>query len=418
MSQAPKPGADFNLVFIGAGGINFVSPHRLGESKEVRKVSSASKGRMQPPQGSVEGPWDHSFRLEHKLGPRLKVIAIIDPAHATAAAVLERKRASFVVSAYANTRIYASFDDFMKELKLEDTPHAFIVGSPPGFRGCVEEGRDIEMKILAAFPDKPPAMFIEKPISTHTVAQATIVGRALADSQTVVSVGYVLRYLKVVQKMRSILEDNNLHVMATNARYVATYSAISNPAWWNKSKYGGPIVEQGTHFVDLSRYFEWFEEAGQLSSQTVDEEAIPEDQRIPRVTSAIWKYANGGVGSLTHSLNLQGFKYATELEVFADGYKLCLVDPYNAPTLRIRSPLSDDEEVCTFDGDDPYFSEVQAFVDAVDPSNASGLAADGDVEILSTFDDSLKSYALSWAIREASERSAKTARIAKLRDAE
>lgn len=153
----------------------------------------------------------------------------------------------------------------------------------------------------------------------------------------------------------------------------------------------------------------------------------------------------------THSLNLQGFKYATELEVFADGYKLCLEDPYNAPRLRIRSPLSDDEEICTFDGDvsffhtstslepnsdipqDPYFSEVQAFVDAVDPSNASGLAGDDDVEILSSYDDSLKSYALfvvisvlisrtllltvftsSWAIREASERSAKTARVAKI----
>ena len=66
-------------------------------------------------------------------------------------------------------------------------------------------------------------MFIEKPISTSTVEQAASVGRALADSQTVVSVGYVLRYLKVVQKMRSILEDNNLHVMATVARYVATW---------------------------------------------------------------------------------------------------------------------------------------------------------------------------------------------------
>ena len=34
-----------------------------------------------------------------------------------------------------------------------------------------------------------------------------------------------------------------------------SYSAISNPSYWTKSKYGGPIVEQGTHFVDLSRYF-------------------------------------------------------------------------------------------------------------------------------------------------------------------
>lgn len=90
------------------------------------------------------------------------------------------------------------------------------------------------------------------------------------------------------------------------------YSAISNPSYWNKSKYGGPIVEQGTHFVDLSRYFggdvelstvqatslEWCDAAGKLSAQIVNEDAISEDQRIPRVTSAIWNYTNGGVGSL------------------------------------------------------------------------------------------------------------------------
>jgi hypothetical protein len=37
----PAPGGNFNVVIIGAGGINF---------------------------GSVEGgPWNHSFRLEHKV---------------------------------------------------------------------------------------------------------------------------------------------------------------------------------------------------------------------------------------------------------------------------------------------------------------------------------------------------------------
>ena len=37
----PAPGENFNVVIIGAGGINF---------------------------GSVEGgPWNHSFRLEHKV---------------------------------------------------------------------------------------------------------------------------------------------------------------------------------------------------------------------------------------------------------------------------------------------------------------------------------------------------------------
>lgn len=64
----------------------------------------------------------------------------------------------------------------------------------------------------------------------------------------------------------------------------------------------GPIIEQGTHFCDLSRYFggdvdissvsahslEWNENAGHLSKMQVDETAIEPENRIPRVTAATW----------------------------------------------------------------------------------------------------------------------------------
>lgn len=33
------------------------------------------------------------------------------------------------------------------------------------------------------------------------------------------------------------------------------YAKIDKPAWWMKSRDCGPIIEQATHFVDLSRYF-------------------------------------------------------------------------------------------------------------------------------------------------------------------
>lgn len=64
----------------------------------------------------------------------------------------------------------------------------------------------------------------------------------------------------------------------------------------------GPVIEQGTHFCDLSRYFggevdidtvqahslEWDEDAGQLSKMAIDESNIPPENRIPRVTAAVW----------------------------------------------------------------------------------------------------------------------------------
>lgn len=241
-------------------------------------------------------------------------------------------------------------------------------------------------------------MFIEKPLSADSVENALQVADALVKSKAIVSVGYFLRYLRgepsfsepflllttdsltvprppvVVQKMREIIEDNELEVMATNARYYCSYANIAKPAWWMKSKDCGPsasplarlcvfvairspsssspfaVVEQATHFLDLSvfavtrreafqradfstarrsRYFggdvdmstvqaqalEWDEPAGQLSVVPVDESKIADEDRIPRVTSATWKYENGAVGSLTHALTLQGYKYSCEIEV-------------------------------------------------------------------------------------------------------
>ncbi|GAA5840404.1 hypothetical protein JCM11251_006551 [Rhodosporidiobolus azoricus] len=391
--KAHEPGAPFNLVFVGAGNINF---------------------------GSDEGPWNHSFRLENRLGPRLKVVAILDPNAAAAKARLDVKRASFVEMAYRDTRVCSSLDDFVSTMQEHERPHAFIVGSPAAFRGSTQQGRDFELQVLKHFPQDTPAMFIEKPLSADSVDNALEVSRQLVDSKTVVSVGYFLRYLRVVQKMRSIIEDNDLEVMATVARYVCSYKNIAKPAWWMKSKDCGP---------NLSRYFggdvdldsvqasalEHDEPAGALAVVPVDENAIEPDDRIPRVTSANWKYETGAVGSLTHAVVLQGYKYSVELEVYADGYQLRLIDPYNAPELRVRTPDSDEEHIYTFDRDDPYAGELNAFIDETElakglTASSTSAVADDDEEsydILSSFEDASKTYALSWAIRVASEQNTK-----------
>lgn len=60
--------------------------------------------------------------------------------------------------------------------------------------------------------------------------------------------------------------------------------------------------------------------------------------RIPRVTTAHWRLAGGGVACLTHAAALQGRKYEAGLEVWADGLRLTLEKPYWPECLlRIRS---------------------------------------------------------------------------------
>ncbi|PWN95934.1 hypothetical protein FA09DRAFT_322087 [Tilletiopsis washingtonensis] len=402
--QPPAPGEDFNVVIVGAGNIN------------VR---------------SDEGPWNHSFRLEHKLGPRLKVVALIDPGKARADAALKVKRESFVLSAYKDTVVYPNFGEFVKNMKPEQRPRAIWVGSPPAFRGRESAGRDLEQTLIEAFPDV--AIFIEKPVSTGPVDEAMNIAEKLKQSGNIVSVGYMLRYLKVVQKMKQILEENNLKVMATNARYIMAYEHTAKLDWWDKSQSCGPIVEQATHFCDLSRYFggevdlstvmahslEHFEPAGQLSKVPVPEDTIPANERIPRITCATWKYESGAVGSLTHAVALHGFNYSTELDVYADGYSLRLVDPYNAPVLYLRRPGDDHEEVVRYQSDDPFFSEVANLIDNIEKGEGSApilrwVLRSSLIPRLadtarSSYEDAVKSYALTWAIRDASEKSAKKA---------
>ncbi|EKM82733.1 hypothetical protein AGABI1DRAFT_82474 [Agaricus bisporus var. burnettii JB137-S8] len=388
-------GDDFNVVFIGAGNIMF---------------------------GSDEGPWNHSFRLEHKLGRRLKVVALIDPAIDRATAVLQKKCDSFVVSAYQDTRVYKTLDDFVKNMTPKERPRAIIIGSPPMFRGSLQPGRDVEMQILKHFPGV--AMFVEKPIATGSYEHAQdgyVIAKMITETKTICSVGYMLRYLKAVQLMKQVIEENNLTVMSTIARYAAAYEAIAKADWWDKSKSGGPIIEQGTHFCDLSRYFggevdlesvhahslEWDENAGQLSQMRIDESKIAPENRVPRATVATWKYDSGAVGSFTHVASLQGTDYSCEFEVYADGYLLKLVNPYVQPVLYVRTPDDDRERAYSFPDDDPFFSEVSHLIDVIEDIEEDPEAA----QILSSYEDAVRTYEFTWAIRSASERS----RAAKLK---
>ncbi|EIN11584.1 hypothetical protein PUNSTDRAFT_98745 [Punctularia strigosozonata HHB-11173 SS5] len=374
----------FNVILIGAGEINF---------------------------GSVEGPWNHSLRLEKKLGDRLRIVAIVDPDVLRAELALKTKQTSAASDNYRDTGIFDSLTQARAALTDDQLPNLIILGVPPFARGTDVPGQDLELQAVKLFPGCP--LFVEKPVCSVEPAACHRVAAALEAAGTLVGVGYMLRYLKAVQMMKTIIDENGLTVMGTNARYVMAYEWARKLAWWDKTRSGGPIVEQATHFCDLSRYFggevvlpsvyartvEHSEPPGHLSVKQFDEDAIPTANRVPRMTSATWKYQGGAVGSLTHVIALHGNTYSTEFEVYADGYQMKLVNPYGiSPMLSVRRPGVEAEEIHTFQNDDPFYSEISAFIDAAEDR----AAAHG---ILSSYRDALATYELTWRIREASEAS-------------
>jgi len=194
-----------------------------------------------------------------------------------------------------------------------------------------------------------------------------------------------------------------------NARYDCAYSTISKEFWWDQNKSGGPIIEQMTHFCDLARFFagevdlstikaqsiQFNDEAGKLNNMSCNENNIPEDRRISRVTTSIWRFKSGALASFTHGALLHGIKYETEFEIWGDGYRLILRDPYGKVELSVRTPASEKEEVYEFSQDDPYLTENRVFIDAIQSRNTS--------KIQSPYSDAFKTYELSWAIRQASK---------------
>jgi len=130
---------------------------------------------------------EHSFS---KLGRRLKVVALIDPAIERATSVLQKKCDSFVFSAYQDTRVYKTLEDFVKVMTPAERPRAIIIGSPPMFRGSLQPEKDLEVRIINYFPGV--AMFIEKPIATgpYEYRQDGLqIAKMITDTKTICSVG-------------------------------------------------------------------------------------------------------------------------------------------------------------------------------------------------------------------------------------
>jgi hypothetical protein len=121
------------------------------------------------------------------------------------AAVLGKKRASFVESAYTQTKTYRSLVEFSEQMTPEQKPKLFVVGCPAEFRGSDVAGRDLELQLLKLFPRTP--LFIEKPISAGEITRAFRVAEAIEGSKVVHSVGFVVH----IRRPSSVLRKSQIH---------------------------------------------------------------------------------------------------------------------------------------------------------------------------------------------------------------
>eukprot|EP00118_Oscarella_pearsei_P026710 m.310323 g.310323 ORF g.310323 m.310323 type:complete len:378 (+) comp50902_c0_seq1:42-1175(+) len=370
------------IGFIGAGRVNF---------------------------GGGVGPWDHASRLEQISD--VEIAAIADVNISLAEEVLSKRKRGACPAKYANCKVYENAFEMIERERLDGV----FIGLPPFCHGSPVKGLDIELACVKAGIHT----FIEKPLSVIPPSHFNEYARTLIAEQSktkaVVSVGYMFRYHPAVDKMKEFLMDlwsNGKQIMSVNARYNCAYSSTGKPHWWNKRTSGGPIIEQATHFCDLARYLagepipetvsaiavDASEPAGKLSDipDEVHHDQIEEHLHIPRITSAHWKFQRNGIGSLMHGVALHGKEYEATFDVWADGLRMSLVEPYR-PTckLRVRTGDAESEQVFTFENADPYLEEDKAFIEAIKTGNHALVKC--------PYSDAAKTYNFTWAIRQASE---------------
>lgn len=208
-----------------------------------------------------------------------------------------------------------------------------------------------------------------------------------------------------VDFINNLLSEKNIKPASICARYNSAYTSMPKPGFWDARLSGGPVVEQGTHFCDLARYF-----GGNINLDTVSsvfvrptsaigqlseippgcDTGLPEEHRIARATSSHFSFENGAVGILQHALVMKGERYFTEVELWCDGYVVRLVDPYSK-NCRVEIFDGDmDRQVYHFADDDPYLTEDKVFLEAIQSRDSS--------KIRSPYADAVETYKLSYRI--------------------
>ena len=191
------------------------------------------------------------------------------------------------LAAGVNARVYSGYGEMLGREKLD----AVYILLPPHVHGEIER----------ACCEHVPALFIEKPV-TNTLETARDIRSMLAKAGTIVSVGYMNRYRRGVERVREIHATPENRPVLLNGKWVG---GIPGPAWWrNRNQSGGQFVEQCTHIVDLARYI-----AGEITEvSAITARGFVTDVANYTVDDAMVvnvRFVSGAIGNITTGCHLR-----------------------------------------------------------------------------------------------------------------
>ncbi|MBN2302438.1 MAG: Gfo/Idh/MocA family oxidoreductase [Lentisphaerae bacterium] len=177
-------------------------------------------------------------------GAHLSALAEMNDVVVTALADVNPENAAKKAKMTKSAAVYTDYNQMLDKEKLD----AAYICTPPTVR--FEPIRACVSRKLPVFCEKPVAVSVEEAEKTLAL---------IKKSGVHVEVGYVLRHLKIVQKLKNMLKDDriasvsSLYACPIGLDYLAGRPAA---AWFYKQEIsGGGLVDQATHTFDLIRYY-------------------------------------------------------------------------------------------------------------------------------------------------------------------
>lgn len=222
---------------------------------------------------------------------------------------------------------------------------------------CVPPFAHTDQEIIAA--ERKINLFIEKPVAL-ALGKAREVEKAILKNTIICSVGYVVRYLDLVEKIKRLIKDKKI-TLALGRFHDFPYS----PSWWKiKKKSGGQLVEQATHVVDIFRYL--LGEPDRVYAQSFQALNKREEYDIDDASAVNLHFKNGTLGVVSSSCIGTGRgKEGIGVELLTSGMELHLLG-WSVLKIYSSSHLEEWKTTCNM-----YELEDKAFIKAIRNNDSS-----------------------------------------------
>ena len=224
---------------------------------------------------------------------------------------------------------------------------------------------------IPVFTEKPPA---------SDLRTARRIESVIKESRITVSVGFMFRYLKIIEKAEQLLKGRP--VLAIQLQYLCPMmypDSWSRDFFYDRKASGGLVGDQAIHFLDMCRYL--------LNTEMKEVHAYganifqPKTKKITTEETATINMVSKKGTLISYLHTWVHRSWSGRIEIFAPDTQIVL-DPFN----NKLHGVVDGKKLCFEPHDNGYLSEVKGFINQV-RGNRHG-------SIRSTYADSVKTMAL------------------------